>query len=64
MERKYKNYNLSNLMTAKELQEYLKIGKNTAYAMMKNGAVPTVRIGNKNYVVVDKLQTYIDRYMI
>ena len=50
---KYKSYNLSNLMTAKELQSYLKIGKNKAYQLINNHEVPTIRIGNRTYVVVD-----------
>lgn len=56
--------NLSKLMTAKELQQYLKIGKNTAYRMINNNEVPTVKIGNRVYVVVDKLQRYIDTHTI
>lgn len=57
-------HDLTQLMTAKELQEYLKIGKNTAYRMIKNNEVPTVKIGNRTYVVVDKLQRYIETHMI
>lgn len=57
-------HDLSQLMTAKELQVYLKIGKNTAYRMIKNNEVPTVKIGNRTYVVVDKLQRYIETHMI
>lgn len=64
MTAKYKNYNLSNLMTSKELQEYLHIGKNTAYRMINNNEVPTVKIGNRTYVVVDKLQRYINSHTI
>lgn len=60
----FKNYNLSNLMTVKELQEYLKIGKNTAYRLINNNEVPTVKIGNRTYVVVDKLQKYINSHTI
>lgn len=56
--------NLSQLMTVKELQAYLKIGKNTAYRMINNNEVPTVKIGNKTYVVVDRLQRYIDTHII
>ena len=56
--------NLSQLMTAKELQAYLKIGKNTAYRMINNNEVPTVKIGNKTYVVFDRLQRYIDTHII
>lgn len=51
-------------MTAKELQAYLKIGKNTAYRMINNNEVPTVKIGNRVYVVVDRLQRYIDTHII
>lgn len=61
---KYKNYNLSNLMTAKELQEYLHIGKNKAYDLIKHNEVPTVTIANRTYVVVDKLQKYIESHTI
>ena len=61
---KYKNYNLSNLMTAKELQEYLHIGKNKAYDLIKHNDVPTVKIGGKTYIVVDKLQRYIESHTI
>ena len=64
MTSKYKNYNLSNLMTAKELQEYLRIGKNKAYFLINHNEVPTVHIGGKTYVVVDKLQKYIDSHTI
>jgi excisionase family DNA binding protein len=60
----FKNYSLSNLMTVKELQEYLKIGKNTAYRLINNNEVPTVKIGNRTYVVVDKLQKYINSHTI
>ena len=60
----FKNYNLSNLMTAKELQEYLRIGKNKAYDLMRHNEVPTVMIGGKTYVVVDKLQRYIESHTI
>ena len=51
-------------MTAKELQEYLKVGKNTAYRLIRDGDVPSVKLGNKTYVVVDKLQKYIDTHTI
>ena len=53
---KFKDYNLSNLMTIKELQNYLHIGKNKAYYLVNNNEVPTIRIGNKTYVVVDRLK--------
>lgn len=61
---KFKNYDLSNLMSIKEFQEYLKIGKNKAYYMVNNNEVPTIRLGNKTYIVVDKLQRYIENHLI
>ena len=64
MTQTFKNYNLSNLMTAKELQEYLHVGKNKAYDLIKHNEVPTVMIGGKTYVVVDKLQRYIESHTI
>ena len=64
MTAKFKGYNLSNLMTPKELQEYLHIGKNKAYFLINHNEVPTVRIGGKTYVVVDQLQKYIETHMI
>lgn len=51
-------------MTVKELQEYLKIGKNTAYRLINKNEVPTVKIGNRTYIVVDKLQKYINSHTI
>lgn len=60
----FKDYNLSNLMTAKDLKEYLRIGKNKAYDLMRHNEVPTVMIGGKTYVVVDKLQRYIESHTI
>lgn len=50
-------------MTVKELQDYLKIGKNKAYSLVNTNQVPTIRIGNKTYIVVDRLQRYIDRFI-
>ena len=64
MTQTFKNYNLSNLMTAKELQEYLHVGKNKAYDLIKHNEVPTVMIGGKTYIVVDKLQRYIESHTI
>jgi len=61
---KFKNTDLSRLLTAKELQEYLHIGKNKAYNLMKHNDVPTVCIGGRVYVVADKLQKYIDSHTI
>lgn len=60
---KYKNYALTDLMTAKELQEYLHIGKNKAYELINKNDVPTVKIGSRTYVVVERLQKYIENHI-
>ena len=60
---KYKNYALTDLMTAKELQEYLNKKKNKAYELINKNDVPTVKIGSRTYVVVERLQKYIDNHI-
>ena len=42
---------LPELMTIKELQNYLGIGKDKAYKLMKNKSFPAVKIGGRYYVI-------------
>lgn len=37
--------NLPDLLTPDEVMEYLQIGRNTTYKMLKNGLIPSIRIG-------------------
>ena len=37
--------NLPDMLTPDEVMEYLHIGRSTAYKMLKNGVIPSIRIG-------------------
>lgn len=41
-----KKYNdLPDVLTPDEVKDYLKIGRNTVYRMLREGEIPSVRIG-------------------
>ena len=42
---------LPDLMTVKELQSYLGIGKDKAYALVRSKSFPSVKIGGRYYVI-------------
>ena len=42
---------LPELMTVKELREYLHIGKDKAYELVKGKSFPSIRIGGRYYVL-------------
>lgn len=42
---------LPELMTIKELQNYLGIGKDKAYKLAKSKSFPAVKIGGRYYVI-------------
>jgi len=42
---------LPELMTIKDLQNYLGVGKDKAYKLAKSKSFPAVRIGGRYYVV-------------
>lgn len=42
---------LPELMTIKELQSYLGIGKDKAYALVKSKSFPALKIGGRYYVI-------------
>lgn len=56
----------SDLMTVDQLQEALKIGRNTAYELVQSGEIKSVRIGRriripKRFVIDYILRTCYDR---
>ena len=53
--------NLPNLMTPKELMEYLNCGKRTAYTLCAKRDFPSFRVGNNYYILKDKLAQWIER---
>lgn len=46
----------------KELQEILGIGRETAYALMRSRAFPSMRLGGRYIVEKGALQAWIKRY--
>ena len=42
---------LPELMTIKELQSYLGIGKDKAYALVKSKSFPALKVGGRYYVI-------------
>ena len=42
---------LPELMTIKELQSYLGIGRDKAYALVKSKSFPAMKIGGRYYVI-------------
>lgn len=52
---------LPNLMTVKELREYLHISNQTAYELVKNRNFPSVKIGNKYLVNAEELPVWLNK---
>lgn len=50
----------NKIITVKELCDFMKIGKNTAYKLIKLKGFPAFRIGNKILISQNKLQKWID----
>lgn len=50
------------LLTVKDLQELLKIGRDTAYALMHSAGFPSIRIGGRYYVNKEELTKWLARY--
>lgn len=50
------------LLSTKELQTELRIGRDKAYALMHNSAFPSLKIGGRYYVPEDELQQWIRKY--
>lgn len=52
---------LPNLMTPKDLMEYLCCSKKTAYALCKRIDFPSFKVGKNFYIHADKLAEWIER---
>lgn len=48
-----------DVITVKEMMDILAIGKNTAYKLLKDGAIKSFRIGKTYKVLRKSLQSYI-----
>ena len=52
---------LPELMTIKELQSYLGIGKDKAYALVKSKSFPSTKIGGRYYVIKPYFISWLER---
>lgn len=50
------------VLSVKELQEILNIGRNTAYALLNSGAIPSLRIGKKWRIPRDAVLHYLGQW--
>lgn len=50
------------LLTVKELKELLKVGRDTAYALMHSSGFPSIKIGGRYYVSKEALDKWLEQY--
>lgn len=50
------------MLTAKDLQKILKIGRDTAYALMHSKAFPSIKLGGRYYVTQEALDSWLCSY--
>ena len=55
--------NTKEILTLKELQELLHIGKNTALRLVQSGEIDAFRVGNQWRVPRNSIVKYINRYL-
>ena len=55
--------NTKDILTLKDLQEILHIGKNTALWLVQSGEIEAIRVGNKWIILKGSVERYIRRYM-
>jgi excisionase family DNA binding protein len=52
---------LPDLLTVKELQEFLRLGRNRTYALLKSRAIPSIRLGQKFLVPRQGVREFLAR---
>jgi len=52
---------LPDILTMKELQAYLRLGRNTTYDLLNNGAIPSVRVNQKFLIPKKAVRDFLDR---
>ena len=55
--------NTKDILTLKELQELLHIGKNTALRLVQSGEINACRVGNQWRIPKECVMTYIRRML-
>ncbi len=54
-----KKRKFSDILTVKELMDYLAVGKNTAYDLLKTKKIKSIRIGRVYKIPKSEVQEYI-----
>lgn len=54
--------NTKDILTLKELQELLHIGKNTALRLVQSGEIEAFRVGNRWRVMKESVAKYIRKF--
>lgn len=52
---------LPELMTIKELQSYLGIGKDKAYLLVKSKSFPALKVGGRYYIIKTGFVVWLER---
>lgn len=52
----------NKLLTSRDIQDILDMGKNQAYALMHSAGFPTITIGKKMYVTQIKFEKWLETY--
>ena len=52
---------LPDLLTVKELQEFLRLGRNRTYELLKSRAIPSIRLGQKLLVPRQGVREFLAR---
>lgn len=55
---------LPELMSVKELQNYLGIGKDKAYELVKNKSFPSIKIGGRYYITKPNFVEWLGRQKV
>lgn len=50
------------MLTVKDLQRELNIGRDSAYALMRAKAFPSIKIGRRYFVSKEALARWLERY--
>lgn len=51
-----------SVLTVTELQEILGVGRNTAYSLLRSGAVPSIKVGKKYRIPKDAVLHYLAQW--
>ena len=50
---------IPDIMTVPQMAEYLQIGKNSAYALISSGLIPSVKIGRQIRIYREDVLTFL-----